>query len=203
MKRTVVLSVEESKIEGLLEALMKRPYITVVSMDREGRKRLRTCPCCNEKVKKERSFTIDEKLLSAMFGVLEAMSISKTVILTNKENPIGDIAQVEHARCVEFDVSLLRRAETLGLLKPFIDGVRKTYFTDAMDFFLNEESHSPAVMVTIQGEVVETSGSVFFDEVKLKDEKSRDRLKREFRDAIKKIPESTITFVESGQLSLV
>jgi len=203
MMRTVVLNVEESKVEGLLEALIKRPYIAVVSMDREGRKRLRTCPCCNEKVRKEISFTINEKLLHAMLGVIRGMSISKTVILTNKDTLLEDVPPVEHARCVEFESTLLKKAEALGLLKPFIDGARKTYFTDALDFFLNEESYSPSVMVTLQGEVVETSGSMFFDEIKIKDEKFRDKIKREFRDAIRAIPDSTITFVKSGQLSLV
>jgi hypothetical protein len=203
MLRTVVLSVEESKVDGLLDALTKRPYITVVSMDREGRKRLRTCPCCKERIKKERPSTIDEKMLRAMFRVIRGMSVSKTVILTNKDTLVEEVPHIERERCVEFEVPLLEKAESLGLLKPFIDGARKTYFTDALDFFLNEEPHSPALMVTLQGELVETSGSMFFDEVKLKDEKSRDQLKREFRDAIKKIPDSTITFVKSGQLSLV
>lgn len=203
MLRTVVLDVEESKVDGLLEALTKRPYITVVSMDREGRKRLRTCPCCKERIKKEKPYTIDEKMLRAMLRMIGGMSVSKTVILTNKDTLLSDVPPVEHERCVEFEVPLLKKAESLGLLKPFIDGARKTYFTDALDFFLNEEPHSPASMVTIQGELVETSGSMFFDEVKLKNEKSRDQLKRELRDAIKKIPESTITFLRSGQLSLV
>ena len=39
--------------------------------------------------------------------------------------------------------------------------------------------------------------------VKLKDEKRRDQLKRLFREAVGAIPESTITFVENGQMSLV
>ena len=184
-------------------ALRKRPYISFIDMDREGRKRLRDCPCCHERIKKERSYDIDEKLLGEMLKMIKVMSVAKCVVLVNKTNPIENIPSVERERCSEFDQSLLEKAEVLGLIQPFMDGARKTYFTDALDFFLNEESHSPSHMVTLQGVVVETSGAMYFDDVKIKDKKSRDRIKREFRDAIKAIPESTITFVKNGQLSLV
>jgi hypothetical protein len=202
-KRTVILSVDEDKAQGLIDALGTRDHIEVLPMDREGRKRFRDCPCCNRKLSKEITYTINETMIIAMLRVLEKMEISKTVILTNKDTIYSSLPDIEKDRCTEFDLRLLDKAKTLGLLKPFIDGSRETYFTDALDFFSNEEAHSPSYMITLDGEVVETGGSMFFDAVKLKDEKSRDRIKREFRDALKKIPKETITFVKNGQLSLV
>jgi len=201
--RTIILQVQEDKADGLLEALGKRPYIEATVMDRDERKRLRTCPCCAQVLKKEVTFSINEKLMMAMLDLLRAMSKSKSVILVNKHNPIENIPAIEREICSEFNSKLLMAAEVLGLVKPFVDGSRKMYFTDALDFFLNEERHSPATLITLNDEVIETSGAMFFDEVKLKDEKTRDRLRREFRDAIRAIPESTITFVKNGQLSLV
>ena len=202
-RRTVVLSVDEGKADDLLEALSKRPYIEVISMDRAGRKRLRDCPCCRRVLSKESAFVINEKMVLAMLGLIKAMTVARTVILINKENPIDDIPSIERDRTCEFDHRLADKAEVLGLIQPFMDGTRETYFTDSLDFFLGEESHSPCNLTTLDGEVVETGGSMFFDEVKLKDENSRDRLKREFRDAIRAIPKSTITFVKQGQMSLV
>lgn len=201
--RTVILRVEESKVDDLLGALSKRPYIEVVNMDRESRKRLRDCPCCKTRLSKEVLFLINEKMLFAMLDLIRVMAISRSVILVNKDNPIEDIPSVERDRCSAFDRKLLEKAETLGLVRSFVDGSRKSYFTDALNFFLNEEPHTPSQVVTLNGKVIETSGSMFFDEVKLKDEKTRDKLKREFKDAIKAIPASTRLFVESGQMTLV
>lgn len=202
-RKVVIFSVDADKADGLVSALEKRDYITVVSMDRESRKRFRDCPCCKRRLAKEVLFTINDKLLHEMLRLLRGMTIAKTVILVNKDNPISDIPHVERERCVEFDPKMLWRAEILGLVKPFIDGTRKTYFTDAMEFLINEEAHSPSYMVTIDGEVVETGGSAFLDEVKFKDEQSKTTLKRELRVAVGAIPESTITFVTKGQMSLV
>lgn len=201
--KTVILEVEESKAQSLVDALGKRDYISVVSMDRDGRKRFRDCPCCGKRLSKEVSFTVNEKLLQAMLGVVQRMSVAKSVILVNKDNPIELMPEVEKKRCVEFDAKLLGRAETLGLLTPFVDGARKTHFTKALDFLVGAESHEPSTMVTLDGEVLETSGAIAFDEVKFKDDSSRDRLKKEFRRAVDAIPSSTITFVEKGQMSLV
>lgn len=201
--RTVILKIDEGKADGLLEALSLRSYIEIINLDREERKRLRVCPACDQTLKKEVLFSINEKLLMAMLAMLRVMAKSKSVILVNKDNPIEDISPVEREICVEFDPKLLAAAETLGLIRPFVDGSRKTYFTDALEFFLNEEPHSPSSFVTLNGEVIETSGVFFFDEVKLKDEKTRDRLRREFRDAIRAIPNSTVIFVKKGQMSLV
>ena len=202
-RRTVILQVEESKADGLVDALSKRDYISVVRMDREGRKHLRDCPACNKRLSQEVSYTINEKMLEAMLGVIRKMSVSKGVILINKENPLNLIPDVEHRRCVEFDHKLAARAEALGLLTPFMDGDRQTYFTEALDFFLCADSHEPSPLVTLDGEIVDKGGVIAFEEVKLKDEKRRDQLKRLFREAVGAIPESTITFVENGQMSLV
>jgi hypothetical protein len=203
VKRTIILSVDEDKAQGLIDALSTRDHIEVLEMDRKSRKRFRDCPCCKKRLSKEITYTINETMIMRMLAVLQKMAISKTVILTNKDIVYSSLPDIEKERCTEFDLSLLRKAKTLGLLKPFVDGSRETYFTDALEFFSNEEEHSPSYMITLDGEVVETGGGMFFDGVKLKDEKSRDRIKREFRDALKNIPKETITFVKNGQLSLV
>jgi len=202
-KRTVILSVDEGRAQGLVDALGKRDYITVVTLSREQRKSLRECPCCKKPLSKERKFVINDKLLGPLLGLVRKMAVAKTVILTNKENPFENIPPVEQERCAEFDAKLLHKAEILGLVKPFVDGERRTYFTDALPFLLNEEGHDPSYMITLDGEVVETGGSSFFDEVKFNNDVQRDRMKKDFREAIKAIPKSTITFVENGQMSLV
>lgn len=201
--RTIIFEVEESRADGLVQALTKRDYISLISLDREGRKRFRDCPACHKRLSKEVSYTINEKMLDAMLAMIRKMSVAKSVVLVNKENPMEMLPEAEKPRAVEFDDRLLERAEVLGLVTPFMDGNRKTYFTKALDFFLSAEAHKPSTMVTLDGEVVETSGVIVFDDVKLKNENRRDKLKREFREAIKAIPESTITFVEKGQMSLV
>lgn len=201
--RTVILEVEESRADGLIDALTKRDYISLVSMDREGRKRFRDCPCCHKRLSKEVSYTINEKMLDAMLAMVQKMSVAKSVVLVNRENPMEMLPDAEKPRAVEFDHRMLERAEVLGLVTSFMDGNRKTYFTKALDFFLGAEAHKPSTMVTLDGEVVETSGVIVFDDVKLKDENRRNRLKREFREAVKAIPESTMTFIEKGQMTLV
>lgn len=202
-RKTIILHVDEDKAEGLVLALQKRPYIDAMIMDREERKRLRDCPACNRRLSKEVYFKINEKLILQMLAMLKVMAISKTVILINKNNPIKNIPAVEHARCVEFDPKMLARALALGLVKEFIDGLRETYFTDVFDFFLNEESHSPCNFTTLDGKVIDVGGSMFLDEVKLKDENAKSILRRDLRDAIREIPDSTITFAKNGQMSLV
>lgn len=202
-KTTIILSVDEGKASGLVSALGKRDYIDVISLDREGRKKLRDCPACHKQLSKERKHVIDDKLLGPMLGLVRKMAISKTIILTNKENPYENIPPVEQERCQEFEMRLLRKAEALGLVTSFMDGSRKTYFTDALPFLLNEESHSPSYMITLDGEVVETGGSVFLDEVKFNNDTQKDRLKKDLRKAVESIPDSTVTFVKNGQMSLV
>lgn len=202
-KQIVILRVDEDRAQGLIDALSTRDHIEIVTMDREGRKRFRDCPACKRKLAKEMIHPINEKMLNALLGVVKKMSVAPSVVLVNKENPLDSIPPVERDRTCEFDLKLLGWAETLGLLTPFTDGNRQTYFTQALGFLSNEVSHSPSYLVSIDGEVAETGGSAFFDEVKFKDNAVRDRLKRDFREAIKAIPKSTITFVEKGQMSLV
>lgn len=202
--KIIVLEVPEDKCDGLIEAMQKRAY-TVHVMDREGRKKLVDCPGCKRRLAKESSFTINEHFLEALTAIAAKMSVAKTVIITNKENPRDSIPPVEHPRCVEIDPAMAFRAEAFGLIKRFQDGDRVTHYvtTAGLEFLKGEKPASPCTVVTLDGEVVETSGELLIESVKFKDEIRAGTLKRAALDAVKRIPEQHVNFVINGQMSLI
>lgn len=203
--RTLILQVEDDKHDGLVEALKKRPSIHIVSLDREGRKKFRDCPCCNRRLARESSFTINEPFVECLTTIAGKMSIAKTVILVFEGMSFATIPPVEQERCAVVDETMAVRAETLGLIKPFLDGARKTHFVTAagIEFLRGEKPASPSTIVTLEGEVVETSGEILLDNVKFKDTIRGEDAKRRARDAVKRIPESVMNFVINGQMSLI
>jgi hypothetical protein len=203
--RILILNVDNDNYDSLVEALLKRHYISVVPIDREGRKRLSVCPVCNHKLKKEASFTIDEHIVDAMIKIVEKMRYTKTVLLVNKENPQAGYSTVEHERCVEVDPVVIYRAETLGLLKPFLDGSRKTHYvtTAGLEFLSGEKPASPCTMFVLDGEVVETSGQLVIEDVKFKDAHRGGSVARDAARVVKALPESVMSFVINGQMSLI
>lgn len=203
--RILILDVDVDKYDGIVEALAKRQSIRVVSMDREARKHLRECPACHRKLSKESSFTLDEKIVDALIKIAEKMRVAKTVVIINDDNPISGISTVEHERCVEIDQMVIHRAVTLGLLKSFRDGARLTHYVTAMglEFLSGEKPASPCTMFVLDGDVVETSGELTIENVKFKDMHRAGSVARDGARAVKAIPEHVMSFVTSGQMSLI
>jgi hypothetical protein len=203
--RVLILDVDADKYDGIVEALSKKSSVRVVSIDREARKHLRECPACHRKLAKESSFTIDEKLVDALIKVAEKMRVAKTVVLVNEDNPKSSLSSLEHDRCVEVDATIIHRAETLGLLKPFMDGARLTYYISAtgLDFLSGEKPASPCTMFVLDGEVVETSGELLIENVKFKDVHRAGSVARDGARSVKAIPQHVMNFVINGQMSLI
>lgn len=203
--RILVLDVDADKYDGIVEALSKRPSVRVVSMDREARRHLRECPACHRKLSKESAFTLDEKIVDALIRVVQKMRVSKTVVLTNEDNPQAGLSTIEHERCVEVDAVVIHRAMTLGLLKSFMDGARLTHYvpTAGLDFISGEKPASPCTMYVLDGEIVEISGELTIENVKFKDVHRAGSVARDGARAVKALPESVLSFVNSGQMSLI
>ena len=203
--RILILDVDEDKYDGLVDALVKRSHIRVVPMDREGRKVLIDCPCCKRKLSKESSFTINEQVVHALLRIVEKMRLTKTVILVNKDNPKAAFSTVEHERCVEADPAVIYRAETLGLLRPFLDGSRRTHFVTSagLKFLSGESPASPCTMVVLDGEVVDTGGELAIEDVKFKDAHRGGLVARDAARAVKALPDGVVSFVVNGQMSLI
>lgn len=203
--RTLILEVDADKYDGIVEALSKRPSVSVVSMDREARRHLRDCPACHRKLTKESSFTLDEKIVDALILIASKMRVAKTVVVVNEDNPIASISSVEHERCVEIDPMVIHRAVTLGVLKSFIDGARLTHYVTTMglDFLSGEKPASPCTMFVLDGEVVEISGELMIENVKFKDVHRAGSVARDGARAVKAIPDHVMSFVTNGQMSLI
>lgn len=204
-RRIIVLDVEADKHDGLVDALCKRPYIHFIPMDREARRQLVHCPACKHKLSKETSFTLNEQVVDSLLKIVDKMKVAKTVILVNKDNPLSRIPPVEHERCVEVDPLVVFRAETLGLLKAFVDGSRPAYYVTmaGIDFLSGERPASPCTMCVLDGEVVELSGEMMIENVKFKDVHRAGSVARDAARAVKALPESVMSFVTSGQMSLI
>lgn len=202
--KIVILEVPEDKCAGIVDAMLKRSY-TVHVMDREGRKKLIDCPGCKRKLAKEISFTINDYFIDALTMIAAKMSVAKTVIITNSENPRDSIPPVEYPRCVDVEPAMVFRAEALGLVKRFQDGARMTHFVTpaGLAFLKGEQAAKPCTVVTLDGEVVETSGEITIESVKFKNEIRAGTLKRAALDAVKAIPEQHMNFVVNGQMSLI
>jgi hypothetical protein len=203
--RILILEVDADKYDGIVEALSKRPSVRVVSMDREARKHLPECPACHRKLSKESSHTLDEKIVDALIKIAEKMRVAKTVVLVNKDNPQAALSEIEHERCVEVDPVVIYRAETLGLLKSFLDGSRHTHYvtTAGLEFLSGDKPAAPCTIFVLDGEVVETSGELTIENVKFKDIHRAGSVARDGARAVKAIPEHVMSFVTNGQMSLI
>lgn len=205
MSRILVLDIDDDKHDGFVEAIVKRAYIRVVSMEREARKQLSDCPCCGRRLSKELPFTVNDHIVEALVSIAGKMKIAKSVIIVNKDNLATTIPPVEMERCVEIDALTLFRLETLGLVCPFQDGSRETYFISAtgLAFMSGEAPAKPCTVVTLDGEIIEMSGELTIEDVKYKDQIRGDTLKRLASRAVKALSDDVINFVTSGQISLI
>jgi hypothetical protein len=201
----LILDVDADKYDSVVDAMKKRSSIRILSMDREGRKKFVDCPCCGKRLSREQSFTINDQFIECLTQIAQKMTVDKTVIAIFEGMSLMSISPVERERCVVLDEKMVKRAEILGLVKSFVDGMKTTYFVTAagIDFLKGEKPASPSTIVTLDGEVVETSGELLLDNVKFKDAIHGDTIKRNARDAVKRIPERVMEFVVNGQMSLI
>lgn len=202
---TVVLEVSSDKATELVSALSKRDYINIVKLDRAEKKKRKLCPCCGAKFPRELVYTVTSEICEALLSVIHKMRVSKSVVLVNKSNPIGQLPEYERARCVEMPDRVIERAMALGLLQEFQDGSRLTHFVSEIGllFLVNEESLSPSQLILLRGEVVESSGSIEFEDVKFKDRIRHDEYLRNAKRAVAELPKAVVEFVKNGQMSLV
>lgn len=205
MGRILILEVDEDKHDGFVEAIAKRPFIKVVSMEREARKALTDCPCCKKRLSKESAFTINDHMIEALTAIAEKMTIAKSVLIVNKEHPITAISAIERVRCIDIDPLMVLRAEALGLIKSFQDGSRPSYFITAagLAFMSGEAPAKPCTMVTLDGEIVELSGELAIENVKFKEPIKGDTARRLAAKAAEELPDSVKNFVTNGQMSLI
>jgi len=202
--KIVILEVPDDKCDGLIDAMQKRSY-TVHVLDRDGRKKLVDCPACNHKLSREKTYTIDDGFVEVLTKIAKKMVVAKTVIVTNKNNPMTAIPPIEYPRCVEIDQTMMFRAETFGMVKRFQDGNRLTHYVTAagLSFLSGEKPASPCTVVTLDGDVVETSGELALENVDYENEIRAGTLKRDAQDAVEEIPEHVMKFVINGQMSLI
>jgi hypothetical protein len=203
--RQIIIEIEDDKYDSFIEVIKKRPYIKHVSMSREDRRLIVNCPCCKQKLSRETSFVINEKMIDSLSSIVEKMRIAKTVILTNRENPLSLIAPIELERCVEVDLKTIVRCKILGLLQEFQDGSKITHFVTSkgIKFLTGESPAAPCLIITIDDEVIETSGEIMIDQVKFKDDIKRSSALHSSLSSVKMIPEYVMSFVTSGQMSFV
>ena len=203
--RTLILEIEADKYDGFVKALAARPHIQVISMEREARKNLVNCPCCDRKLSKESTFTINEDMVDALTRIVQKMSIAKTVIIVNKENPASLVPPIEAERCVELSPLMVFRAQALALIAPFLDGSRPTYFVTSagLSFLSGEAPASPCSITTLDDEIVETGGVVAIDAVKFKDSMRSTAAIRLASMAVEALPASVANFVTNGQMNLI
>lgn len=203
--KMLIVEVDDDKYSSTVEALSKRSYIKILSMDREGRKAFSVCPCCNKKLTKEHSFSINESFVESLVKIAEKMSVSKTVVVINKENPASSVPAMELERSVEVDSQFISRAVSLGLVEQFMDGNRTTYFVTSagLSFLLAENPASPSTMVTLDGEVIELSGKLMIGDVKFKDQVKGSKILIYAARAVESMPESVRNFVRNGQMDLI
>jgi hypothetical protein len=201
----LILDVDADKYESTVEALKKRPSIRVVSMDREGRKKFVDCPCCSKRLSREQSFTVNGQFIECLTQIAQKMTIDKTVIPLFDGSSLMAISPIERDRCLILDEKTVKRAETLGLVRSFVDGMKTTYYVTAagLGFLSGEKPAAPSTIVTLDGEVVETTGELLLDNVKFVDAIHGETIKRNARDSVKRIPERVMEFVVNGQMTLI
>lgn len=204
-RRLLVLEVDEDKYDGLLDAMSKRNYVRVVDMSRDGRKQLSDCPACRRKLSREVSYTINENMVEALTRITQKMTVAKTVVITNKDQPADSIPIIERERAVEVDATTVFRAVELGLLRAFMDGSRSTHHitADGMGFLTGEKAASPCTIVTLDGEVVEKSGQILVQDIKFKDQARSTTVLTAASRSVGALPDAVVSFVVDGQMSLL
>lgn len=206
-KRVVLLQVDEERADELIDALAKRSFVKIISLDRETRKALGSCPVCERKFGKELLVTVNEELFWMIDGIISRMlqSGAKSVVVVPDEKSASDLVEVEKRRAVICSPDAMARATRLGLLAEIQDGRYKTHYpTQAcLDFFSNSAPLAPSKIVIADGKVIERHGTMTVEHVKFKDQIIRDRMLRDIKRKIDGLSERVKIFVRTGQMPLI
>lgn len=205
IKQYILIEISPEKAEELIHALEKRPYIKILSLNKEERERLESCPACGRKFHRESTVTVTADMLPFLVRLLRRMRMSKSLVLINKRNPIEKIPEFEKERAIPFPYNLVEKAELLGLIRKFIDGSTETYFVTkkGLAFLSGKEPLSPSRYMVADGKVLETSGQLFINEVKFTDRVDHDKVIQEAKRAAEELPQRVLQFIEKGQIFLV
>jgi uncharacterized protein (UPF0212 family) len=204
-RETIILDVDATRAGDLREALSKRDYINIVTLDRDDRKNRKACPACNRKLSREVVYFVTDQVLVALLAMLKKHAIAKAVVVTNKKVRADRLPPVELERAVDIQPPVLERAKRLGLVAEFTDGSRETHHLTAaaMAFLSNKAPLSPGTVVLLDGEPVDSFGEIALEGVRFKDRVRRDEVLKHIRRALKDVPQSVVEFIENGQMSLV
>lgn len=205
-KKYILLEVDATRHDELLEALLKRNFIRhVVLTTQDDRSKFETCPACERKFARESTVIPTDEMIEALLRVLVKMKLSKTVVFFNAKCPLDQLRIIDTERAVEFQHYLIPKAENLGLIARFVDGTQDTWYVTkkAIDFLTGKEPLSPCKLVTAEGILLSSSGSMMVEEVKSKDKIRLHRLLTECKDAVKDLSAATMKFIESGQMTLL
>jgi hypothetical protein len=205
-KRLVLLEIDESRAQELLDALAKRSYVKIIPTPytRMQRNELIACPACDRKFGNERLVTVTEEIVQSLICMLETMSIAKSVVLIDNTEDIQRLPIPERARVVRFPERSKDHSLMLGLIQQFMDGRQETFFvtTKGINFLLDRSPLSPAKIIMSDGHVLAREGSMSMLDVKFKDKVRKGHLAGAARRAFHLLPVMTKEFVESGQIPL-
>lgn len=204
-KRYLLLEVDESRADELLTALQQRSYIKHVNIFRlPDRDAFDNCPVCKEELANKWVATVTDQMVYGCVRILTIMKHNKTVVLYNKSF-LDEVRPIDRERSAPFPYKLLYAARLLGIVDHFVDGTQDTFYvtTKGMAFLSGDEEIKPAKITVANNVVLESSGSMWLDDVKRKDVAKFSEAVIKLRDAIKVIPETTLQFVDTGQVPLL
>jgi len=202
--RTLILEVDEDKADALVDALSQRSYLNIFELDREQRRARKACPCCGKRLSKEKAVQLNEGYAVALLRLARMMRRAKSIIITNKSNPRSKLPPVEHDRCLDLEAVAIRRLVDFGLVREFADGNRVTYHltTAGIEFLRGAGEHSPAILVYIDENLIETSDSISLEQITFK-QVDKNQFVRDVKEALDSISAQTMSFVMTGQMPLV
>lgn len=204
-KRYLLIEVDEAKADSLLTALLERSYIKHVNLFRlPDRDAFDECPVCKEELSKQWVATVTDQMVYGCLQILTMMRHSKTAVVYNKSF-LDEVRPIDRPRAVPFPYKLLYAARLLGIVDWFQDGSQDTFYitTKGMAFLSGDEELKPARLMVANHVVIESSGSMWLDDVKRKDVAKFSEAVIKLREAVKALPETTLQFVKSGQVPLL
>jgi len=200
----LLLAVNDERVAELREALEKREYIKVIDLDRETRKKIGVCPACGRKFHRETTYIITEDLVEALAAMISGMRQAKSVVIINKKNHLKDVTLHERPRSVEVPAAILRRAVFFGLVEHLLDGEQDTYFVTAKGLeFMDGETVSPATVVIVNDQIIDSSGSVKIEQVRFRNMTRHEMLIKSVKKLIKELPKEVRDYVVGNQTSLI
>ena len=203
--RYILLEVDSSKADELIAALVKRSYIKSVDLTKLEQRKLHTeCPVCHKELTREWVATVTDQVVYGCLSILNGMKTNKSVVIYNKSY-IEEVRPIDRPRSVPFPYKPLYTARLLGLVGHFVDGSQDTFYVTpkGIEFLAKDEPLTPCRVTVVDNTVLDSSGSMKLDDVKSKDRAKFSETVLRLREAVKALPETTLTFVRTGQVPLL